>query len=562
MMPTFANLDSQRRAGAPLILAATLLICTVAVVTCALLGGPAMSLGLAAGATAIAAFTVSRKAGAQGLARAISGVLLMVSVSLLVASVGGHPWQADMHMAYFAALALLVVHCDALVILAAAATVAVHHLGLSYILPEAVFPGSASLGRVMTHAAILVIEAGALVWVCASVSKMFDTTDRARSAAELAARDAVDAHHESDRTRDRADSQKAEADALSRAAEQEQAQVVETVGAALSRLAQGDLTIAIKADFHGRYGQLKDNFNGAVGQMKDAMGSVTHGIDQINGSADEIARASDDLSRRTEQQAAALEETAAALDEITATVRRSATGANKASEAVKSARSRADASGEVVSQAVRAMAGIEDSSGKISQIIGVIDEIAFQTNLLALNAGVEAARAGDAGKGFAVVASEVRALAQRSADAAKEIKALINASTQQVDEGVRLVDETGQALSAIMVQVAEIDSLVGEIAASAQEQSLGLNDVNRAVNQMDQVVQQNAAMVEESTAATHALKAETAALVRLIGRFDIGTPVRPAISRSEPVRPAKMKRVAGGRGVDLTPAAEEGWEEF
>jgi len=522
MIATFANLDSQRRAGAPVILAATLLICAVAVAASAALHGPVMGLGLTAGVTAVLAFAASRRAGEQGLARAISGILLMVSVSLLVAAVGGHPWQSDMHMAYFAALALLIVHCDALAIAAAAATVALHHLGLSYLLPEAVFPNSASLGRVVVHAVILVIEAGALVWVCASVNHMFDANDRARSAAETATRDAVEAHAESTRTRDKADEQKAASDMRRRAAEQEQTLVVEAMGGALSRLAKGDLTSTLGAEFRGEYGRLKDDFDGAVGQMKDLVASVIHGIDQINSSTDEIARASDDLSRRTEQQAATLEQTAAALDEITATVNRSASGANQASQAVKTARSLADASGEVVSQAVRAMAGIEASSGQISQIIGVIDEIAFQTNLLALNAGVEAARAGDAGKGFAVVASEVRALAQRSADAAKQIKGLINTSTQEVDQGVRLVDETGQALNAIVEQVAGIDSLVGEIAASAKEQSVGLSEVNRAVSRMDQVVQQNAAMVEESTAATHSLKTETAALVRLIGRFEIG----------------------------------------
>nr|MBP6547201.1 chemotaxis protein [Phenylobacterium sp.] len=209
-------------------------------------------------------------------------------------------------------------------------------------------------------------------------------------------------------------------------------------------------------------------------------------------------------------------------DEITATIRQTATGAKAAAAVVLAARGDAQASGDVVQQAVAAMSQIETSAQEISQIIGVIDEIAFQTNLLALNAGVEAARAGEAGRGFAVVASEVRALAQRSAEAAKEIKALISTSSQQVNSGVQLVGQTGEALQRIVDRVAEIDGMVGEIAATAQEQSVGLAQVNTAVNQMDQVTQQNAAMVEETTAAASSLKSEAGELTRLISGFDTG----------------------------------------
>ncbi len=300
------------------------------------------------------------------------------------------------------------------------------------------------------------------------------------------------------------------------------AHAMSELGKALSSLSAGDLTYRITAAVAPKSAQLKEDFNAAASRLQDTLRAISGSTSGVRNGSDEIALASDDLSRRTEQQAASLEETAAALDEITATVRRTAAGAKDAAGLVADARKGAELSGQVVDRAVSAMGQIESSSSEISQIIGVIDEIAFQTNLLALNAGVEAARAGDAGKGFAVVASEVRALAQRSAEAAKEIKGLISTSSDQVKVGVDLVGQAGEALRRIVSQVADIDRLVVEIAASAQEQATGLHEVNAAVNQMDQVVQQNAAMVEESTAATHSLKGEAGELSSLVGRFNVG----------------------------------------
>ncbi|MBR7617947.1 HAMP domain-containing protein [Phenylobacterium sp. 20VBR1] len=352
--------------------------------------------------------------------------------------------------------------------------------------------------------------------------------------------------------------------------EAEQAMVVSTLAANLGRLAQGDLTSRIEADFTGQYLQIKTDFNAAVESLEQAMAAITTATDGIKGGSDEIATASDDLSRRTEQQAASLEETAAALDQITATVRRSAEGAKLASSAAATARSDAARSGEVVTEAVSAMGEIEESSGQITQIISVIDEIAFQTNLLALNAGVEAARAGDAGKGFAVVASEVRALAQRSAEAAKEIKTLIAASSSQVERGVRLVGETGEALTAIVSRVTEIDGLISEIALSSQEQATGLAEVNTAVNQMDQVTQQNAAMVEQATAAASSLRSEADDLNRLVARFQTGKPTVRAASRPVVAQPGRhapaanpVARAQGRLAAAMAPAPSANeWEEF
>jgi methyl-accepting chemotaxis protein len=315
------------------------------------------------------------------------------------------------------------------------------------------------------------------------------------------------------------------------AAADEQAEAVRRLGEGLKNLAAGDLRNRLNEGFSEKYTQIRDDFNEAIDKLKETMAAVVSSADAIQSGTREISSASDDLSRRTEQQAASLEETAAALDEITATVKKSAEGANHAREVVAAADEDAKKSAVVVRQAVEAMDAIAKSAQQISQIIGVIDEIAFQTNLLALNAGVEAARAGDAGRGFAVVASEVRALAQRSADAAKEIKGLISASSTQVDHGVKLVAETGKSLERIMSQVTEINEVVSAIAAGAKEQATGLDEINTAINQMDQTTQQNAAMVEESTAASHSLSQETAQLSSLIGQFQVGAPSNVSMRR-------------------------------
>ncbi|ACB97173.1 methyl-accepting chemotaxis protein [Beijerinckia indica] len=322
--------------------------------------------------------------------------------------------------------------------------------------------------------------------------------------------------------RDRVEQDRQKRAAIEEEAHRAQQIVIEALGHGLKQLAEGNLLSRLEEPFGGNAEILRTDFNQAVATLNATLTTVRAKGDAIRSGTSEISSATDDLSRRTEQQAASLEETAAALDEITATVKKTAEGATHARDVVSTAKADADKSGAVVAEAIKAMGGIEQSSAQIGQIIGVIDEIAFQTNLLALNAGVEAARAGEAGRGFAVVASEVRALAQRSAEAAKEIKTLIQASSTQVNQGVDLVGETGKALDRIVAQVSEINRIVSEIAASAQEQATGLHQVNTAINQMDQVTQQNAAMVEETTAAAHALTDDGEELSRLITRFRIG----------------------------------------
>ena len=334
------------------------------------------------------------------------------------------------------------------------------------------------------------------------------------------------------------------------------AAVIDGLSDALKALANGNLTARITDKFSGKFDVLTDNFNTSMIRLQETMASIAANAAGVHSTAAEVTQASDNLSQRTEQQAATLEETAAALDEITATVRKTAEGATEARALVANAKQDAEGSTAVVHETVTAMNGIEQSSKQISNIIGVIDEIAFQTNLLALNAGVEAARAGDAGRGFAVVATEVRALAQRSADAAKEIKALISSSGQQVQSGVKLVADTGKALGRIVEQVAKLNDLIAEIAASAREQATGLDQVNNAVNQMDQVTQQNAAMVEQTTAASHSLAHEADALSQLVGQFDVGRELVPQTARPASARAATTPhRPAASKGAVARPLA-------
>jgi len=302
---------------------------------------------------------------------------------------------------------------------------------------------------------------------------------------------------------------------------EEATQVAQSIGLGLSGLAAKDLTYRMSNAIPQAYRALQSDFNAALTQIEDAMRNVDGCVDAIQSGMRDISTAADDLSHRTEQQAASLQQTAAGLDQITATVKKSAEGADHARDVVATANRDAQNSVEIVRKTVDAMDAIAKSAQQISRIIGVIDEIAFQTNLLALNAGVEAARAGEAGRGFAVVASEVRSLAQRSAEAAKEIKGLISASNQQVEQGVKMVGATGSALESIMAQVDDINRVVEQIATGAREQAMGLAEINIAINQMDQATQQNAAMVEQSTAASQMLAQETDRLSDLIGQFRI-----------------------------------------
>ncbi|AXV17523.1 methyl-accepting chemotaxis protein (plasmid) [Neorhizobium sp. SOG26] len=369
-----------------------------------------------------------------------------------------------------------------------------------------------------------------------------------------------------------------------RAAEQERiraeamAQATSGLADGLKQLAAGNLTFQLSQSFAQEFETLRTDFNQAVAQLRQTIASVAESTGSIDSGSREISQSAEDLSKRTEQQAASLEETAAALDQITTNVANSSKRAEEARAVAIQANESANHSGSVVANAVDAMGRIEQSSNQISNIIGVIDDIAFQTNLLALNAGVEAARAGDAGKGFAVVAQEVRELAQRSATAAKEIKDLIRNSSGEVATGVKLVSETGEALKTIEGYIVTINQHMDAIATSAREQSVGLSEVNTAVNQMDQVTQQNAAMVEEANAAGATLANEASRLREIVSQFQVGAvsaanPVRraaPAVASpaaapvSSPARGMvnKIARAFTSKGNAAVAVSNESWEEF
>ncbi len=349
-----------------------------------------------------------------------------------------------------------------------------------------------------------------------------------------------------------------------REAEIKQQAVVSTLTDALDELAEGNLAHRIATPLAPEYETLRESFNQSVDRLADLMRKVSASAMSVSTGAAEIRAASDDLAQRNEQQAASLEETAAAMNQVTSIVRETASGASEVQRTISEAHQEASDGGAVVHRAIAAMAAIEQSAQEITQIINVIDSISFQTNLLALNAGVEAARAGDAGKGFAVVANEVRALAQRSADAAKDIKALITNSTEQVSGGVALVGETGTLLETIVGRVGEIRERITEIARSTENQAINLQQVNSAVGDMDRMTQQNAAMVEQSTAASRSLADEANELSGLVGQFRTGGEggAMIAFPSSAARRKAAPAPVTHGNLALKSSPSDEDWTEF
>ncbi|WP_291843538.1 methyl-accepting chemotaxis protein [Maricaulis sp.] len=345
--------------------------------------------------------------------------------------------------------------------------------------------------------------------------------------------------------------------------------VLDAIGDMLEGLSKGDLTKRMEADYQGVYGRLKDDANSMASTLMETVQAISMAADEVAAGAQQISTGANDLSQRTEQQAANLEETAASMEEMTSTIKQNADNSQQASQLAVSARDSAENGGQVVSNAVEAMDKIEESSRRISDIIGVIDEIAFQTNLLALNAAVEAARAGDAGRGFAVVASEVRSLAQRSAQAAKDIKDLIVDSTTQVKGGVELVNQTGESLTEIVDSIKKVADIVAEISAASREQATGADEINQAVTQMDEMTQQNSALVEENAAAAKTMNDQAGRMRQRMSFFEAGQE-RSEIARHPAASSPKARRAAtggGARGLQTALAesvveGDDDWSEF
>ena len=348
---------------------------------------------------------------------------------------------------------------------------------------------------------------------------------------------------------------------------------VNTVAGALS---EGDLTAQIEGEYEGAFGELKASLNTSITNLSEMVTEIRISASQIASAAGEISQGNTDLSQRTEEQASSLEETASSMEELTSTVRQNAENSRQANTLAASARSQAESGGKVIDSTITAMSAINEASNKIEDIIAVIDEIAFQTNLLALNAAVEAARAGEQGRGLAVVASEVRSLAQRSAAAAKEIKVLIKDSVEKVDEGSRLVDESGSTLAAIVNSVKKVSDIIAEIAAASSEQSAGIDQVGKAITQLDEVTQQNAALVEQAAAASESMDEQAKSLINQMNFFTIdetkqttdNAPVgasKPAttlsVKKPQPAKPAQAVKKAPPVQSRVSTSDDE-WEEF
>ena len=428
------------------------------------------------------------------------GATMPLFCAVLLYQWSGSSWMIDLHMTFFAAIAVTAVLADWRPLLAGAAVTAVHHLALNFVAPLLVFGATGDLWRVVLHAVVVVVETGALIQVAALLETMLITRAAAQAEAE---RIEQAARHERERTA------------------VEQQAVVASLGDALGKLAAGDLRNRIATPFPAAFEPLRTDYNRALADLEQVLGSVVTASERIMTGTGEIRAASQDLANRTESQASVVEQVMSTVTQLVTTADEMLANARSASAAIANSGERVRAGNTVVANAIETMERIKQSSGEIGQIVSLIDGIAFQTNLLALNAGVEAARAGESGRGFAVVANEVRALAQRSADAARDIRTLITASTALVGDGVELVGQTGVVLRDVVGEVTQFAETVGAIAEAVGETTQELGTIRDTFAAIDRATQKNAAMVEENHAALRSLADEAVSLAQAANRFSI-----------------------------------------
>jgi len=564
-----------------------------------------LGLGSLLGGLGIAGLVVTYLASRQSAAfRYMAVAVMMAEVMAMLIAARGQPLQTDIHMAFFAGLAVCALLYDAKAIILGAALVAVHHLVLGMTLDNLIFYGGGGFGRVLLHAVILIVETVGLVWMTINTHHLLQISNERSAQAQTSAQEAEvlasKVQQATDSSRQERESMMEQlssdfnrvVDAASNGdfsarietsyADPELANLARSINglignvgtsldetaSVLSSLANTDLRVRMTGSYKGAFATLQSDTNALADTLTSIMHSLRTAITSMRAATSEIVVGTNDLSERTTKQAATIEETTAAIEQLAATVLENADRARDANANAQKVRSVGEEGGAVMARANDAMERITQSSSKISNIIGLIDDIAFQTNLLALNASVEAARAGDAGQGFAVVAVEVRRLAQSAAKASSDVKTLVDASAGEVDEGTKLVAEAAAKLEAMMESARANNELMEGIARNSREQASAIEEVSGAVRQVDQMTQHNAALVEETNAAITQTEHQAGEIDRIVEVFKLdGAPAsRPAARSSAKSMPTQdvqqLRKAASGFNTKGNAAIAKDWAEF